>query len=438
VFSPFLHVLGGVIEIGNKMLVVKFGGSSLADGEKIAKAAKMVAKKLKEGVRLVVVVSAMGKTTDKLLETVDSASGSKAKPADVDDILSMGERTSARIFSTALKSLGFKARYIDPQSEEWPIITDDSFMNAEPILDKSLDSIRRNLLPLLENGVTPVVPGFIGKTVDGRITTLGRGGSDTTAFLIAQALSADEIILATDVDGIMTADPKLVKDVRKIGELKVEELIGLTNSGKKFIHRKALRYKPEGIDVKIVNSARGDLDVDGTIIKGSFPRDLSASIHESPVVAVTMVGKELSKASKVMLDLFSKLEEKGIDLLGMSIDHDSLIMYLPENAVRDVLEGFHEVVLKSDRVLALAVSPKLALIRVRGAYLSETPGVLNTVSEALYSQGLNIYGVFTITSSICLFVEWDRRVEALKTLEETIKQLRLEEEAFRKDNKPLT
>ncbi|MCD6530778.1 aspartate kinase [Candidatus Bathyarchaeota archaeon] len=427
-----------MIEIENKILVVKFGGSSLAGGEKIAKAARMIAKKLKDGVKVVVVVSAMGRTTDELLKTIDSASLSKAKPADIADVLSMGERTSARIFSAALNSLGFKARYLDPQDEKWPIITDDSFMNAEPILDRSLEAIRKILLPLLENNVTPVVPGFIGKTLDGRITTLGRGGSDTTAFLIAQALSAGEVILATDVDGIMTADPKLVKGARKIDELKVEELIGLTNSGKKFIHRKALRYKPEEIDVKIVNSARGDLNVEGTIITGSFPKDLSISIHESPAVAVTIVGKELSKASRVMLSLFGELEEKGIDLLGMSIDYNSLIMYLPESAVQQVLDGFHGVVLKSDRVLALAVSPKLALIRVRGAYLSETPGVLNTLSEAIYSRGMNIYGVFTITSSICLFVDWSKRVEALETLEETVKRFKLEGELFRKDNKPLT
>ena len=410
--------------VKKKILVVKFGGSSLSDGEKISRAAEMVAKKLKEGLKIVVVVSAMGKTTDKLLEAIRSAAESKASPAEIDDILSMGERTSARIFSAALNAKGFKTRYIDPYDEKWPIITDESFTNAEPIIEKSLQLIRENLSPLLQKSITPVIPGFLGKTVDGRITTLGRGGSDTTAFIIARALSASQIILVTDVDGIMTAPPKLVKDVRRLGKIKVEELVGLANSGKKFIHRKALKYKPKDIDVKIINSMYGDLDAEGTIIKGVFPEEIFTYTYSSPVAAVTIVGRGMSKANKVLIDLLGEIDRRGIDLLGMSIDYDSLIMYLPKEVIPDTIEEIHEIVLKFDDALALSVSPELALIKVRGAYLSETPGVMNMVSEAIYSKGLNIYGVLTITSSIFLFVEWDKRDEAVEALENTLDKLR--------------
>ena len=151
----------------------------------------------------------MGKTTDVLMTTAKNASNGKLEKKDLDDILSMGERTSIRIFSTALKTNGAESCYFDPIDSNWPIITDSAFQNANPILKDCEKNIRECMLPLMEKGVIPVVAGFLGKTKDGKITTLGRGGSDTTAFILAEALGADEIVLVTDADGIMSGDPKI-------------------------------------------------------------------------------------------------------------------------------------------------------------------------------------------------------------------------------------
>ena len=205
----------------NKKIVVKFGGSSLADHERLLKAVVAVVNEAKKGTRVAVVVSAMGKTTDVLMTTAKNASNGKLEKKDLDDILSMGERTSIRIFSTALRTNAAESCYFDPIDNNWPIITDSAFQNANPILKDSEKNIRECILPIMERGVIPVVAGFLGKTKDGKITTLGRGGSDTTAFILAEALGADEIVLVTDADGIMSGDPKIVSNPEHLREIDV-------------------------------------------------------------------------------------------------------------------------------------------------------------------------------------------------------------------------
>jgi len=410
-------------DVGNRLLVVKFGGSSLSNEEKIENAVSKVVKEVRKGTKIVVVVSAMGKTTDELIKFLDEASGGKAPPQDMDDLLSMGERTSARIFSAALKAHGVAACYLDPYDPDWPIITDDNFNNANPLLEESLERVRKVITELFKKGFVPVIPGFIGKTKDGRVTTLGRGGSDTTAFIVAHALNADQVILVTDVEGIMTADPKLIGNAEKLDIIDVERLIGLTDTGKKFIHRKALRYKPPHIDVKIISNKSESLEAEGTVITGGTPREITTSLVEYPSMAVTIVGKGLSRSHNVLKSIFDLLERNKNNLLGLSINQESVILYLPKEKVEETLKGLHGIVLRESDALALAVSPELALIKIKGAYLSETPGVISAASGALSSIGLNIYGLFTITSSIHIFVDWDSRFKALQSVEGSMKRL---------------
>ena len=399
--------------------VIKFGGADLESGEKIRKAAEMV---VESGYsEIVVVVSAMAGTTNSLIEVMSQVGN--VNDRDYADIVSMGERTSARIFSAALKAHGVAACYLDPYDPDWPIITDDNFNNANPLLEESLERVRKVVTELFKKGFVPVIPGFIGKTKNGRVTTLGRGGSDTTAFIVAHALNADQVILVTDVEGIMTADPKLIRNAEKLDIIDVERLIGLTDTGKKFIHRKALRYKPPHIDVKIISNKSESLEAEGTVITGGTPREITTSLVEYPSMAVTIVGKGLSRSHNVLKSIFDLLERNKNNLLGLSINQESVILYLPKEKVEETLKGLHGIVLRESDALALAVSPELALIKIKGAYLSETPGVISAASGALSSIGLNIYGLFTITSSIHIFVDWDSRFKALQSVEGSMKRL---------------
>ncbi len=188
-----------------KRIVVKYGGASLADHERMLRAVTAVAKEAVKGTQIVVVVSAMGKTTDLLLNAARNASSGKVEKGELDDILAMGERTSIRIVTAALKAKGVESRYFDPLDPSWPIMTDDNFTNANPIEKQCIEKIQQNVLPLVEKGVIPVIAGFVGRTLDGKITTIGRGGSDATAFILAKALGADEVVLVTDAEGIMSA-----------------------------------------------------------------------------------------------------------------------------------------------------------------------------------------------------------------------------------------
>jgi len=404
-----------------RRLVVKFGGSSLSDGAKISRAINSVIKKAKEGTQIVVVVSAMGKTTDLLIEITMQACGDVPSGEMLDDILAMGERTSARIFSAGLKSHGWKSVYLDPDDPNWPIITDDRFNDARPILNICEENIREVIEPMLEDGVIVVVPGFIGKTLDGRITTIGRGGSDITAFILAGALRADQVILVTDVEGIMTADPKMIRAAQRLNEISMDTLVGLADSGTKFIHKKALRYKSPDIDVKVISNSTGNLDSEGTIIRGSFPDEIIIDSYQKPAFAVTIAGEKASESFDIIVSVLEEIRKAGMPLLGMSINHNSLILYLPMNRTDELLEALHAIVLKDERALALAVRKNLAFIRVKGVGLEETPGVISRITEALNSAKINIYGIFTITSSVELFVDLKDKDRAIQLIRKALK-----------------
>jgi len=380
------------------------------------------------GTRIAVVVSAMGKTTDHLISTAKQACGSNIPPDELDGIIAMGERTSARIFAAALRAKGEKSVYLDPSNPNWPIITDDLFNNAKPILPLCEKMIKKVVQPLLTDGVIVVVPGFIGKTEKGAITTLGRGGSDVTAMILAWALSADQVVLVTDVDGIMSADPKVIEKPRMLKEIDMDVLIGLADSGSKFIHKKALRYKRTTVDVKVINNAAGDLRSEGTIIRGSFPESIIVEPYPEIAMAVTIVGRAISESPKTLQDILQQIKRFNVPILGMSINHNSLILYLPMNSSSELLEALHSIVIADERTIALAVKQNLAFINVKGLGFEETPGIVNVISGALSSANINIYGIFTITSSVLLFVDLKDKEMAIQLIKDSVKKYRSPED----------
>jgi aspartate kinase len=405
-----------------KKIVVKFGGSSLADHEKLLKAVVAVVQEAKRGTQVAVVVSAMGKTTDVLMTTARNTSNGKLEKRDLDDILSMGERTSIRLFAAALKTNGVDACYFDPIDNNWPIITDDSFQNANPILKECEARIRQCILPIVEQGTIPVVAGFIGRTKDGKITTLGRGGSDTTAFILADALGADEIVLVTDADGIMSGDPKIIASPNRLKEIDVNTLVGLADSGAKFIHSKALKYKPKNINVKVISNARGNLSEEGTLITGALATELDAEIAQpTPVAEITVIGNGISANPQIIQEMVQKTKEHST-LLGMSMNTNSVILYVSQEKDLSVLfNDIHKITTGNKETIAMAVKKDLAFIKTSGVGLEETRGIIGKISEDLRLSSINISGILTITSSILLFVDWNEKEKALKLIKNSLK-----------------
>lgn len=406
----------------DKKIVVKFGGSSLADHEKLGKAIAAVAKEVAKGTRIAVVVSAMGKTTDLLMNTMKNTSNGKLEKHELDDILSMGERTSVRIFAAALRTNGVESCYLDPLDDRWPIITDATFSNANPLLGECKKRIQERVLPIVEKQVVPVIAGFVGRTKDGKITTLGRGGSDTTAFILAEALKADEVVLVTEANGIMSGDPKIVSNPKQLSEIDVSTLVGLADSGAKFIHSKALKYKPQSIAVKVINHACGDLSQNGTLITGVLATELDAEIaHPLPVAEITIVGNRVSEKPQILMEILEKTEAHA-PLLGMSMTVNSVILYVAQKENIDRLfNQIHNITLDNPETIALAVKKDLAFLKISGVGLEETHGLIGKISENLRVNQINIYGILTITSSILLFTDWSEREKALQLIKRSLK-----------------
>ncbi len=392
-----------------RLLIVKFGGSSLANARRISVAAHTVAREYSRGTRIVVVVSAVGKTTDRLVELANGTGG--IQEPDRDDILAMGERTSARIFAASLKSRGIQARYFDPSDRDWPIFTDDRFSDANPLPSTSVERIRRYVKPLLTEGIVPVIGGFIGRTRDGRVSTLGRGGSDTTALLLAKALNADEVVLVTNANGIMSGDPKLIGTAKLLRRIDMKTLVGIADSGTKFIHRKALRFKDPAINIRVVPYTAGTLRSWGTTITGGPLPELEVRVHNpDPAASVTLVGKALPKNPQLIHDV---AEIARSSLLAVSQDSDSVILYLAQTrSLSHIISKLHNAVLGVPGGVAAAARTGMALIRVKGVGLEATPGVTAKISETLRVNKINIFGILTITSSVLVFVDWKLRATA--------------------------
>ncbi len=421
-------------ENSRKKIVVKFGGSSLANHEKLSKAVASVANETAKGTQIIVVVSAMGKTTDLLMNTIKNTSNGKLEKHELDDILSMGERTSVRIFAAALRTNNVKSCYLDPLDDRWPIITDAAFSNANPIIEECEKRIRKYVLPIVEKGVVPVIAGFVGKTADGKITTLGRGGSDTTAFILAEALKADEVVLVTDADGIMSGDPKIVSYPKRLSEIDVSILVGLADSGAKFIHSKALKYKPQSIPVKVINHVHGDLSQKGTLITGALATELDVEIaHPLPVAEITIVGNRVSEKPQIILEMVEKVEAQT-SLLGMSMNPNSVVLYVSqEKNIDKLFKQIHNITLNNPETIAMAVKKDMAFLKTSGVGLEETHGLIGKISENLRVNEINIYGILTITSSILLFVDWSESERALQLIRNSLKRTINNEKTVKKE-----
>lgn len=245
-----------MIKLKEKTIVVKFGGKSLATPWNIKQAAESVKIARQDGHKVVVVVSAIGRTTD-LLQILCEYFG--APYEGYDDILSSGELISAKVFSHALASIGVQSHVFTPFYDDWPILTDSAFRNAS-LLEESVNLVKSFVLPILDSNVA-IVPGFIGKDKRGRVTTLGRGSSDLTLFFLAHCIDADEVIKVTDVSGVYD-------ESRQIQEhLSVQELKRI-QARSWVIIPKALEFFPKGAVAKVISHEHGRLDAPGTIITG--------------------------------------------------------------------------------------------------------------------------------------------------------------------------
>lgn len=309
------------------IIVAKFGGTSVGTGERIHKAANSVVNEYMQGNQVVVVVSAINKTTDESIKLVDESIGENITEKQLAGILSMGEMQSVRIMAATIESLGVKAEYIDPFSEKWPVITDNNYLNAKINRKETKKRVEEHIQKLLNQGIIPVVCGFLGRDDEGCVTTLGRGGSDVSAFLIGHCLNADEVIIVTDVKGVMSTDPRKLNTARKLDKITVEEMIDLANYGAQVLHPNALRFKDPNIKAKIISFEYGDLRVQGTDIIGPTYSEedvITITKLDEKLSLVAVVGENLMNKQGIIANITEKVYENNIGIYGISTGESSI------------------------------------------------------------------------------------------------------------------
>ena len=398
------------------LIVQKYGGSSLADAEKIKSVARRIARTADADNKVVAVVSAMGDTTDDLIALSRQVSKNPA-PREMDVLLSTGELVSCTLMAMTLRSMGHKA--ISLSGAQAGIRTDSSHGQAQ-IADMAPD----RLIQELDNDTIVIVAGFQGITEDLDVTTLGRGGSDTTAVALAAALGAARCEVYTDVDGIYTADPRFVPAAHKLDEISFEEMLELASYGAKMNPRSIELGMVYNTPILVASSYR---DEPGTLIHGGADMNrqvgeirnrVSGIATDTNVSKITVLG--VVDRPGIAASLFEPLTEVGISVdvivqnasVGGATDMTFTVMRTDHARAVQVVQkvanglGSGEVVTASD----------LAKLSIVGTGMQNAPGYASTMFRTLADAGINIEMITTSEIRITCLVKEAQVTEAARAL----------------------
>ena len=403
------------------LIVAKFGGTSVGDGSRIKKAAQSVVNEYMKGNQVVVVVSAVNKTTDELIGLSDAAVGAGLTDKQKAEIMAMGELTSVRLFSATIESLGVKSEYIDPYHELWPIVTDSNSLEAS--IDFNTTTKRaEGIKNLVNQGIIPVVCGFLGQGPSGEVTTLGRGGSDITAFLLGHCLDATEVVIVTDVEGVMSTDPNKIEEAQLLDEISVEEMRDLATHGAQVLHPHALKYKDPSISAKIINFAHGDLSSKGTRIVGPFEGDMlkCVTMYKNPISLIAIVGEAMLKKTGLIANLSGKLADSDINIFGISAGQNSITTFVDKSDSNKAYHLLHQVVVDTDVLSSLSLGRDTAMITFVSPDIIDTPGIISDITEPLRKNEINIVEIISSQTAIVLFVNWEDGEKARELIKEVL------------------
>jgi bifunctional aspartokinase / homoserine dehydrogenase 1 len=460
----------------NNLRLMKFGGTSVGNAECIRRAANIVVRAASEG-SVVAVVSAMSGVTNYLIEAAQASAGGdidaagnlaeklrqqhqaateiliddgdkraelaaelkeiieevtslcrgtallrELTPRALDAISSAGERLSARLLASALRELGQNATAVEATEL---IVTDNHSGRAEPMMAETRERATARLAPLLAARSVPVVTGFIGATVEGKLTTLGRGGSDYSATILGAALDAKEIVIWTDVDGVLTADPRLVAEARTLQEISYKEAAELAYFGAKVLHPKTLRPVSEaGIPVWIRNSFLPERN--GTKITATghpTKRGVKAITAMTNVTLITVGGRGIVGLPGVAAKTFTAAAsaQANVLLISQSSSGNDICFIIDSgDAARTVAElrDAFAFDLAHNEVEHITVNADIAIVAVVGERMRGTPGIAGRTFGALGRRGINIIAIAQGSSeyNVSLVVEAGLMREVVQAL----------------------
>ena len=394
------------------LLVQKFGGTSVADPDRIRTVADYIARTIRRGNQVVVAVSAMGKETDELLRLADEVSGTRPG-REMDMLITAGERKATALLCMALHDMGVDAESFT--GSQAGFITDTTHTNAK-ILEVRADRIRE----ALDAGRVPVVGGSQGVSTDRNVTFLGRGGTDTTAVALAQALGADICELYTDVSGVFTSDPRVVPDARKMERISFDELLEMTANGCPKPAMRSVEYaRTHGVDLHVRSSFTWE---PGTLVtkeeQDMEQAIISAVVHDTDEAKVTVAG--VPDQPGVAGRLFRALSDREINV-------DLIVQNTSEHGKTDISFTVPRGDAESSRQVCEALSAEIgatqvatdvdiARVSVVGAGMKSNPGVAATVFETLAAAGINIEMISTSAIRISCVVRQDQVEQAVQVL----------------------
>ncbi|PVX23386.1 MAG: aspartate kinase, monofunctional class [Candidatus Bathyarchaeum sp.] len=427
---------------------MKFGGSSVANGKKIRHVAKLIADNRNEECGVVAVVSALEGVTNQLIQAAEETKKgnreyiSKFKqeilerhlttakeaikdknlqaeteqvlkvrieelekvltgivyvgeltPKSRDTVISFGERLSAPIVSGALKDLGLNSKHFT--GGEAGIVTDANFGEAGLLMNVTKFQVKKNIEPLLKKRTVPVLTGFIAETQNKETTTLGRGGSDYTATIVGASLDADEVWIWTDVDGLMTSDPKIVPEAKTIPELSFQEATELTIFGAKAMHPRALEpARKEGIPVRIRNVFSPDNP--GTLIvkeqKVKTENGVKAVTIVKNVAVITVSGAGMVGAPGTAAKVFEVLGKENINILmiSQSVSEANISLVIQRNLLDRAVNILEIALLGREFIREIVSEDDVCVVAVLGAGMKGIPGVASRIFTAIAKEGINV------------------------------------------------
>ena len=393
------------------LIVQKFGGTSVADCEKILAAARKAIRAQQEGHQVVMVVSAMGKQTDQLVQLASQITD-RPEAREMDMLLSTGEQVSVALMAMAIHSLGYRA--VSLTGAQIGIRTDAIHTKAR-IKTISTDRLRQ----LLDQGNIVIAAGFQGIDEHLDITTLGRGGSDTTAVALAAVLGADACEIHTDVDGVYTTDPRILPEARQVERISYDEMLELASLGASVMHNRSIEFaKKFGVPIHVRSSFS---DTPGSMIVAE------PECHDRPVCGAAVTKNEarisvleVPDRPGVSLELFSRVAGRNVtvDMIVQNVSeagHADISFTVPRDELRITLEAVQEAidVLGAGRV---SYDDQVSKVSVVGLGMAHQTGVAEKMFAALAAEQINIQMISTSEIKISVLVERDAALPALRAV----------------------
>ncbi len=399
-----------------KIAVQKYGGTSLATPELRSRVCDIISSAINEDYMVVVVVSAIGRendpyATDTFINLVKQVNPNPP-PREMDLIMSCGEMISGIILSNQLCARGIPSTFLT--GEQSGLVTDGNYGNAHILYVNP-----KSIMQCLQAGLVPVVAGFQGVGENGQLTTLGRGGSDTTASALGVALNADYIDIFTDVEGIMTADPRIVEDARLINDITYNEICQMAREGAKVVHPRAIEIAMQrGIPLRVRSTfsdspgtlVRNRIDSESDIV--SIIRDtlITGITHSSNIAQIKIDVAKIPDPKRVQLKIFKSMAEAGISVDFINVQPELIMFTVADDRAQQA-----ESVLKGIDIFPIIVL-NCAKVAVVGAAMTGIPGVMARVVEALDQYDIPILQSGDSYTNIWCLVKKDHMKLAVKAL----------------------